>query len=529
NHPALAVWHVSNEYGGECHCPLCQERFRAYLKKRFGSLDALNEAWWTSFWSHTYTDWSHIESPSPLGDAHTHGLNLEWKRFTTEQVVDFYLHETAPLKKITPDVPCTTNLMCDKDGTDYFRLAEVMDVAGWDNYPEWTATEKDIDIASYRSFAHDLARSLKDKPFMLIESSPSATNWRSVAKLHRPGVHTLQSMQAVAHGSDTVQYFQFRKSRGSSEKFHGAVVDHEGTENTRVFREVADVGRRLAAMKGVAGAATPSSAAIIYDWNVLWALADAKGFLQEKTGYKETVVSHYRALWGLGISTDVIDQTRSLEGYDLIVAPMLYMLRPGFAEKIASFVQSGGVFAATYGTGYVDENDLCYLGGFPGPLKDVLGIWSEEIDALYPDDRNHVFWDSRMRTYRIFDFCERIHPLTATAQTFLTYGSDFYQGEPVVTVNKYGSGAAWYIAARTEQAFLNDFYAYIVREYHIPRIIDAELPEGVTAQVRSDGKTRYIFLLNFTPDIKFVETKDGVKKLKPWEAVEIATEQGDRL
>ncbi|MDR1788678.1 MAG: beta-galactosidase [Treponema sp.] len=515
DHPALAVWHVSNEYGGECHCPLCQERFRAFLKKRYRNIEALNDAWWTGFWSHTYNDWSQIESPGPRGETSVHGLNLDWKRFTTEQFVDFYLHEIAPLKKITPNVPCTTNLMGTYPGIDYFRFSEVLDVVAWDNYPQWTGTERDIETAARASFCHDLKRSLKDKPFMLIESSPSATNWRPVAKLHRPGVHMLQSMQAVAHGADTVQYFQFRKSRGSCEKFHGAVVDHEGTEHTRVFGDVAAVGKRLAGMDALLGTATPAGAALVFDWNVRWALDDVKGLLQGKTGYEKTVIEHYQAFWKQGVSVDIIDSTRPLDGYELVAAPMLYMLRPGFAERIAAFVERGGTFVTTYISGYVDENDLCFLGGFPGPLKEVLGIWCEEIDALYEDDQNSLEWQGAR--YRIHDFCELVH--LRGAEALAVYGEDFYAGRPALTAHRYGKGKACFIAARTEQRFLDDFYAALVKETGIRRAIDAPLPAGVTAQVRSDGQKRYVFLMNFSPSEAVVDAKAPAAKitLAPWE------------
>ena len=512
NHPALAVWHISNEYSGECHCPLCQENFRSYLKKRFGNLDALNEAWWNSFWSHTYTDWSQVESPGPLGERNVHGLNLEWKRFCTEQIVDFYLNETAPLKRITPDVPCTTNLMSGSTGVDNFRLARVLDVDAWDSYPEWTGTEKDIEIGALFSFYHDMNRSAKDKPFMMIESCPTATSWRSVAKLHRPGVHMLQSMQAVAHGADTVQYFQFRKSRGSSEKFHGAIVDHEGSENTRVFNDVAEVGKRLAGISNIIGTSNPSAVAIIYDYQNQWILDDIKGLHSGNNKYKETVVSHYRAFWSMGVSVDVLDSVSNLDGYDLIVAPMLYMLRPGFAEKISAFVKAGGTFVATYVTGYADENDLCFLGGFPGPLKEVLGIWSEEIDALYPEDKNSFNWNGKK--YDVIDFCELVN--LQGAESLAVYNSDFYKNRPAVTVNSYGKGKAFFIAARTGQAFLNDFYKWLVTETNIPRSLGSRLPEGVTAQTRSDGDTDYIFLMNFSPSEKTVETDDGRITLAPW-------------
>ncbi|MDR2951763.1 MAG: beta-galactosidase [Treponema sp.] len=521
NHSALGVWHISNEYGGECHCPLCQERFRAYVKDRYQNLDDLNEAWWSRFWAKTFTDWSQIESPSPLGETCIHGLNLDWMRFTTEQFVDFFLCETKPLKTITPKVPCTTNLMGTYPGFDSFRMAQVLDVVSWDNYPQWTGTEKDVEIGIEASFIHDMNRSFKGKPFMLMESSPSATNWRPVAKLHRPNVHMLQSMQAVAHGSDTVQYFQFRKGRGSAEKFHGAVVDHEGSENTRVFRDVAEVGKRLAGMDAIVGTGTPAETAIVYDWQNRWALDDVHAFLQDKTGYFNTIKQHYKFFWQHGVPVDIIDssliaQPGYLDKYRLLAAPMLYMLRPGVAEAIAGFVRKGGTFAATYITGQVDENDLCFTGGFPGPLRETLGIWCEEVDALYPEDRNSLIWNGK--SYKAFDLCELIH--AERAEVLGTYGSDFYAGQPALTVNKIGSGKSYFIAARTGEDFLNDFYTALIGEAGIKRLLEAELPKGLSAQVRSDGKTDYIFIMNFTPSETKVDCgKEGVKKLAPYECV----------
>ncbi|MDR2807622.1 MAG: beta-galactosidase [Spirochaetaceae bacterium] len=514
-HPALGVWHISNEYGGECHCPLCQEQFRNYLKKKYGALEALNEAWWTAFWSHTYTDWEQVESPSPLGEANLNGLRLDWRRFTTEQFVDFYRHESEPMRSLTPAVPCTTNLMGTYPGIDYFRLAEVLDVASFDSYPRWTGTEKDREVGCRTAFNYDLTRGLKGKPFMLMESCPSATNWQAVTKLRRPNVHELQSLQAVAHGADTVQYFQFRKSRGGPEQFHGAVVDHEGSENTRVFRDVAAVGKRLKTLDALVGSDTPSKVGIIFDWNVRWALDDAKGFLQDKTGYEQTVVDHYRAFWKMGTPVDIIDSTRSFDKYTLLVAPMLFLIREGVAQRIDQFVQNGGIFVATYLTGYVNESALTFLGGFPGPLKETLGLWFEEIDALFPEESNSIEWGGK--SYRAFDLCELAHLCGAAALG--TYQSDFYAGYPALTVNQRDKGKAYCIAARTGSDLLDDFYRSIVEEAHIKPALEYSLPQGVSAQIRSSDKKDFIFVMNFTDTIKTVNTTGiGSFSLSPFES-----------
>jgi len=499
DHPALLVWHISNEYSGECHCALCRTAFRKWLEQKYGSLDALNSAWWTAFWSHTYTAWEQIDPPSPIGETSVHGLNLDWKRFVTDQTVDFMRNEIAPLRELTPDVPVTTNMMGTFPGLNYWRLAPHLDVISWDSYPRWHRDD-DVALAADVAFLHDLNRSLKGgKPFMLMESVPSATNWMPAAKVKRPGMHALSSLQAVAHGSDTVQYFQWRKSRGSAEKFHGAVVDHVGHENTRVFRDVADVGLKLGKLDDVVGSTVRPDVAIIYDWENRWAMDDAQGPRRGDKGYLDDCKHHYRPFWDRGIPVDIIDVEQDLSRYKLVVAPMLYMVRPGVAERIEAFVQAGGTLVATYWSGIVDENDLCFLGGFPGPLRQLLGIWAEEIDALYEEDTNGVLpapgnalgLDGE---YVARELCELVH--AESARVLATYAADFYAGRPALTVNRFGEGKAYYIASRNEGRFLDDLYGALSEALDLKRSLDADLPAGISAQLRTDGKQEFIFLMN---------------------------------
>lgn len=502
-HPAVAGWHISNEYGGECFCPLCQDAFRTWLQKRYGTLEALNHAWWTAFWAKTYTDWSQLAAPSPQGEAGIHGLNLSWRRFVTDQTIDFMRCELAPIRRLTPDLPATANFMGTFLPLDYPRFAEagVLDFASWDSYPMWGIEASDDDaVALKTAFAHDLTRSLLRRPFLLMESTPSVTNWQPFAKLKRPGMHLLSSLQAVAHGADSVQYFQWRKSRGASEKFHGAVVDHVGHEHTRVFKDVQEVGEALEAMAGVQGSETPARAAVLFDWNNRWALLDARGPVKEKR-HDEIVLEHYRALKRLGLDVDVIDSEQDFTPYRLIAAPMLYMVKPGVAERLEAFVRDGGQLAATYLSGEVDENDLCFLGGFPGPLRKLLGVWVEEVDALYPGQQNALtlLGDAGFSgTYACDFLCELAH--VETAQPLATYAKDFYAGYPALTVNSVGKGKAWYIAAHTGEDFLTALYDQVARHAGVPRLLgDTPLPKGLHAasRVKADG-TQILFVMNFT-------------------------------
>ncbi len=509
-HPALLLWHVSNEFNGECHCPLCREAFRDWLKARYGSLGALNAAWWTSFWSHAYSDWSQVEPPSPIGENTVHGLKLDWKRFVTAQTIGFFENEAAPLREVTPDVPITTNFMGTFPGLDYFRFAEHVDVVSWDNYPFWHSPAGDAAIGALTGFLHDLNRSLKGgKPFLLMESTPSVTNWHGVPKLKRPGMHLLSSLQAVAHGSDSVQYFQWRKSRGSSEKLHGAVVDHVGTEDTRVFRDVAEVGAALAGLDAVVGTGVRPEVALLYDWENRWALDDAQGLNNAHKDYDATILKHYEAFWSRGVPVDVVSEDGDFSTYRLLVAPMLYMVRPGVAERIEAFVAAGGTFVATYWSGFVGESDLCFLGGFPGPLRRVLGIWDEESDALYDEDEGHVKVAAMGKTYAVKHACDLIR--AETAEALATYDADFYAGRPALTANRFGQGRAYFIAFRNNQDFESDFYGDLVAELGLLRALDVELPAGVTAQMRTDGETDFVFVMNFTAEVKAVALPEGTR------------------
>ena len=505
DHPALLVWHISNEYNGECHCDLCQAAFRVWLKKKYDNdLDKLNQAWWAAFWSHTYTAWEQIESPSPVGEPILHGLNLDWKRFCNDQTFDFFRSEIVPLRKHTPNVPITTNFMGLFPGLNYPKFAEYVDVVSWDSYPVWHTTGSDWKLGAQISFIHDQNRSMKGgKPFMLMESTPSNTNWQPIPKLKRPGMHMLSSLQAVAHGSDTVQYFQWRKSRGSSEKFHGAVVDHVGNEHTRVFKDVTDLGAVLKQLDPVIGTSVRPDVAIYLDWENRWAIDDMHGLGRERRSYPDTVIAHYLPFWKRGVPVDVISEEAEISQYKLVVAPMLYMLKPGVAERMRDFVAQGGTLVVTYWSGIVNENDLCFLGGWPGGgLREVLGIWDEETDTLAPAERNSVVMAASSElglsgSYEARDYFALIH--AEGARVLATFGSEFYAGRPALTVNNFGKGQAFYVASRNDEKFNDDFLGKLADQLNLLRALPADLPEGVTAQLRTDGEKRFVFVMNFNP------------------------------
>lgn len=493
----VILWHISNELGGNfgdstCHCELCQQAFREWLKERYGTLDALNHAWWGRFWSHVYTDWDQIHSPAPHGESTMTGLELDWRRFSTEQISRFCAMEISAVKKYS-DLPATTNFMDFFKGINYMRMQKDLDIISWDNYPFWHEYKDEVPAAVRAAANHSLMRSLQKKPFLMMESTPSSISWREHNPLKRPGMHMLSSMQAIAHGSDSVQYFQWRKGRGAFEKFHGAVVDHKNGSNTRTFREVTEVGKRLERLGSLTeNTVNRPQAAIVFDWENWWAVENIPGPRLD-FDYIKCILNHYRAFWEAGIEADFVDMDADFSEYRIISAPLNYMYRPGYADRIREFAAAGGTFITTYFSGLADETDLCFTGHHP--LEDVLGIIQEETDAPSEEFENHFLYNGREYPAKII--CDLVHAMADT-EVISEYGEDFYRGYPVLTRNNYKKGEAYYIAAESDEKFLCDFYRDIFEKCGLHNALNAQLPYGVSVTERTDENGRgIIFVMNF--------------------------------
>lgn len=487
----IVSWHISNEYGGECYCENCEKAFRVWLQKRYQTIEEVNRVWNTSFWGHTFYDWNDIVSPNLLSEHFEEnrttfqGISLDYRRFMSDSMLDCYRLEYDAIKKITPEILITTNLMGFYKALDYQKWSNYMDFISWDSYPSNDAT------FGCNSMNHDMMRGLKQgMPFALMEQTPSVTNWLPYNSLKRPGIMRLWSYQAVAHGADTVMFFQIRRSIGACEKYHGAVIDHVGHENTRVFRELTTLGEELVCLEDkTLGSRIKSKVAIVFDWENWWALEYSAG-PSVNLRYYDEVLNYYAALNSMNISTDMISVDDDLTLYDFIIAPVLYMTKTGFDDKVRSFVNQGGTFLTTFFSGYVDENDLVITGGYPGRLRDILGIWVEELDALRDGMENQFTYDGV--TYPSTIICDLLH--TEGAKIYATYERDFYAGMPVLTKNKFGNGYAYYMATSSNEAFYKKLLGDICNKCGINSII--KTPTGVEATLRQKGKDSYLFLLN---------------------------------
>ncbi len=508
NHPGLLMWHISNEFGGECYCDLCRKKFQGFLREKYeGNIEKLNHEWWTTFWSARYSDFDEIEPPYRNGQTAVMGLNLDWRRFTTQNFCDYLSVEIDTIREFSAkQVPITTNLMKRFYDIDYRQFTKRLDVVSWDNYPEFhNDRESFADTMLESAFDHAIIRGLKkDMPFMLMESAPGVVNWMKFNKLRRPGVHMLFSTQALACGSDTVQYFQFRKSRGATEQFHGAVVDHVGTNDTRIFKEVAKTGELLKKIAEIEGSTKKNRAAIIFEWENWWAIDGSGGFSNSSKKYDDTCQAYWKALMSLGIEADVISANDVSDEYQIVIAPMLFLLKEDAADKMIKYVENGGILLGTYMTGYVNENCLAFLGGFPGQgLSKLYGIISEEIDTLYPSDRNGIKLEAG-ELLTVYDYAEVLK--VQDAKVIGTYTDDFYKGSPALTVNEVGKGKAYYQAARCDADSLSRLLKCILSNEEIPY---NTLKTGLEKYTRYSEDSIYTFYLNASDEETVVNNISG--------------------
>lgn len=512
----ISVWHINNEYGGYCYCDNCQKQFRVWLKDKYKTINAVNEAWNTEFWGHTFYDWDEIVVPNQLSEEFLPdmtmfaGISIDYRRFYSDSMLNCYKMERDAIKEICPDAFITTNLMGTFKGLDYFKWAKEMDVISWDNYPSYNTPW------SLVAMKHDLMRGLKDQPFMLMEQTPSQQNWQPYNSLKRPGQMRAQSYQTMAHGADTIQFFQLRRSVGGCEKFHGAVIAHAGTENTRVFREVKQLGEELEKLSNVIpGTVNEAEVGVIFDWDNYWALEYTSG-PSISLKYVDQIHRYYRYFYDHNMGVTMIPVDADFSKYKMIVAPVLYMVKPGMKEALEKYVKNGGILVTTYMSGIVGESDNVYLGGYPGPLREMAGIWVEEIDALAPEQYNIVtFKDGSQSKCKIV--CDLMH--LEGAEVLGEYAEDFYAGMPAVTRHDYGKGKLYYIGSCMEVVGTDKILTMAAEDARVNPV--AENGNGLEIVKRNGEEKSFYFVMNFKDeDLKIPEEFAGKMDLLSGNAVE---------
>lgn len=492
-HPAVALWHINNEIGchvNACYCDVCKGEFQVWLRRRYGSLEALNKAWGTTFWSQTYGDWSEISLPGRTPTFCNPAQSLDHHRFVSDSLRKIVECEIAAIRAIVPEAKVTTNGVFVMKPADYRDWYTLCDVAALDCYPD---PHQGLPENRAAALCHDFYRGFKNGlPFILMEQVASQVNWRPSNVLKRPGQMRAMSYAAMARGADGIMFFQWRASRAGAEKYHGALLPHAGHES-RVFREVSQLGRELKRLGCIAGSRVPARVALLDCWHNRWALE-----LPSKPATFDylKIFSHFHsALWSQHIAADVVSPENDLTGYDVVLAPALYQLPTARADALRAYVNRGGTLVTTYFSGIVDENEQVHLGGYPALLKDVLGLVVEEWQPIPPDSRNGlrlVGTEEGSPVTPCTFFSEVVH--LRGAEALATFTEDFFAGSPALTCHRYGQGRAYYLATQPEQTFLEIWLRDLLAKHGIHAPV--RTGPGVEVSARRHTDEEFLFIIN---------------------------------
>jgi beta-galactosidase len=498
DHPALALWHVSNEYACHnvpCYCDSCAGAFRVWLGERYDGLDALNDAWGTAFWSQRYTEWDQLLPPRCTATFANPTHQLDYARFQSDALLGFYLAEKEVLGRLSPGVPVTTNFMAMPRfrHLDYHQWAAHQDVVSTDHYVVDGLPHPRAEL----SFSADLTRGLAGgDPWMLMEHSTSAVNWQPVNRAKAPGQTIRDSLAHVARGADTIGFFQWRQSRAGSEKFHSALVPHAGADSAR-FREVCRLGEIAARLGEVRGSRVEADVALLWDYQAGWA-AGGPALPSARLDYSLVAETVHRRLRARGVTVDLVHPDAALDAYRLVVVPTLYLVTDEHAAHLAAAAEAGTQVLVTFFSGIADEHDHVRLGGYPGAFRDLLGVRVEEFFPLAEGETPAL---ASGGTATIWS-----EDLTATSATVLDgYASGPLAGRPAVTRREIGSGGAWYLSTLPDDEALDRLLDGLLDAAAVLPVL-ADLPAGVEAVRRRSAEASWLFLANDSDETQVLVT-----------------------
>jgi beta-galactosidase len=505
-HPNVIGWQIDNEFGGSCFCPTCRARFQEWLRDRYGSLDALNEAWGGVFWSHVYSDWTQIPVPFDSGFRPTYGSNpgleLDYRRSFSDTIIAFQKVQAEILRRVCPGHFITHNSGFGFKDVDFRKLARDLDFVSLDYYDrifDNLRLEVQPEIAG---FTYDFVRGFKNRGFWLTELQGGPSGWKTVSTTPRPGEMRLWTYQAIAHGAESIIYFRWRTARFGHEQYWHGVLDHHG-EPRRRYEEIRRTGQELArlAPRLEALGGGRAEAALIVSYDALFAFQDQPN--QPDFTYFTYTKRWYAALFRHNIRVDVIPPDAPLDGYRLVLAPALYVLAEQDAANLARYVKDGGLLLVTSRSGVKDTCNRVVDMPLPGLLADLCGVEVDEyeplptgvgvgLDISLPGLAKAAGAEADPAAAHLW--CDILTP--RGAETVATYREQFYAGRAAATLNRSGKGQVLYLGTLGNEALRGLVAGWLVEAAGLAPAV--RVPAGVEALRRQWDGRPVIFVLNHT-------------------------------
>jgi len=503
NHPAVIGWQTDNEFEANlCYCDVCADLFRQWLQRKYGSLEALNKAWGTVFWSQEYSSWSQIPLPwvARCGQSHNPSLWLDYRRFASESTVSFQREQVEIIRRLAPHHFITHNFMGLHDSMDYFALAEDLDFVSWDNYPKGNWEE-----AGHAALAHDVMRGIKGKNFWVMEEQSGITGWEHVGRRPAPGQIRAWAWQAVAHGADAVVFFRWRSCLYGTEQYWHGILNHDGVPRRR-YREVARFGEEMNRLSAELDGTTPNhQVAILNSYEQNWALQ----IQPQVSGLRwwDQVRRYYHSFRRLGAGVDIVPIETDLKRYRLIAVPSWYILTERDAHSLTDYVREGGILILSPRTGVKDERNVCRTEPLPSLLREAAGVEVDDYDPL-GDAQNRI----RLSTGEEFTVSVWADALLLKgAEEVAVYTHSIFAGEPAIARHRYGKGAVYTFGTYGEPALYDTLLGRILDEARVEWLTG--IPADVDACWREKDGTRILFLINLGGEERAVPVPSEVTPL----------------
>lgn len=502
NHPQVIGWQIDNELGNShgdlCFCTYCERRFQEWTENKYRTIDEVNKNWGTAFWSQGYQSFAQINAPKITASGQNPSRSLDWKLFHSDLINEFHHYQAQIVRTYSPERFITHNLMGFSNIVNAHDLAKQLEFVSHDQYLEgyWRNYECDL-IDEEKGRKHvfgsaelDFIRSIKKEPFWVMEQQSSISGWEILGRTPRPGQIGLWTVQSIAHGANAIVYFRWRSCPMGTEQYWHGILPHSGLPG-RTYEEIERTIQQLKPLMTEMQVALPKpKVAIVHSYEQHYAFEIQPH--HPKLNYLTHMQTYYQEFSRRNEPIDFVQELEDWSSYNIVVAPLQYLMSPEQENHYMNYVKNGGHLILTMRTGVKERNNLNMIDhALPGRLSQLVGVEIHEYDCLRSNDIQLEFDGVRSSGRKWADILK-----ITTAKPLANYLTEFYEGEPAITVNSFGKGQAYYVGTELDDLLMKKLIDHVTKG----QISSVPTPPGVEITYREDDEVKYCFILNHTKE-----------------------------